>query len=93
MNPEEGLALIEKHKPDLILLDINLPGMNGYQIHAHLKSRADTQSIPVIGISADIEHKNNEQDAKSRFSHFVTKPINVAHFIRLVNQLLIKNDI
>ena len=68
-------AVLKKPKPDVILLDIMMPGMDGYEVCRHLKSKAITADIPVIFLTA----KNTEEDAKLGFDvggvDYITKPI------------------
>ena len=49
---ETGLEMARSHKPDLVLLDMQLPGMSGYEVAAALKAEADTRQIPVIAVTA-----------------------------------------
>ena len=53
---EEGLRLINEHKPDIILLDIEMPGKSGYQVCQEIKQNADTKDIPVMFLSSKEAH-------------------------------------
>lgn len=88
-----ALNLINKHHPDLIMLDINMPGLNRIEICNRLKNDPETRDIPVIFITAlDSEEQENEC-WQSLASDFVRKPFNhltLAH--RIHNHLLIKHQ-
>lgn len=88
---ELALKACQIMPPDLILLDINMPNMNGYMVCQELKSRAETQDIPVIFISA----LDGVVDKVEAFSHggadYITKPFEIQEVLaRVKNQLTIR---
>ncbi len=87
-NPELGLELASARHPELILLDINLPGMDGYQVLSVIRSLALLNNTPVIAISANATSRDIERGMKAGFDDYITKPIDVAHFLEVVNRLL-----
>lgn len=78
---EEGLVLIAQVKPDLIMMDINLPGMSGYEALEILK-RTDTRMAPVIAISADAMENDVNSGLAAGFELYITKPIDM-RFLQL----------
>jgi PAS domain S-box-containing protein len=86
--PLLGLELAVEHKPDLILLDINLPGMNGYEVLKQLKNSTVTSGIPVIAISANAMPKDIEKGREAGFDNYVTKPIDVMNLLNIVDASL-----
>jgi len=86
--PELGLALARSRRPDLILLDINLPGMDGYQLLAMLRAEPDTRDIPVIAISANAMPSDVERGRAAGFLDYLTKPIDIPGFLGLLDQCL-----
>lgn len=86
--PELGLELASARRPDLILLDINLPGMDGYQVLSVLKTMASVKNIPVIAISANAMPSDIERGMAAGFDDYITKPIDVTHFQEVVYRLL-----
>jgi PAS domain S-box-containing protein len=78
----EALRLAEECQPDVILMDIRMPIMDGYEATNHLKANKLTQKIPVIALTASIEWDN--ENKKSRFDGFLYKPINTDE---LLNEL------
>ncbi|MCK9394701.1 MAG: PAS domain S-box protein [Methylobacter sp.] len=86
--PELGLELISARHPDLILLDINLPGMDGYQVLSILRSLDSVKQTPVIAISANATPRDIERGMAAGFNDYITKPIDVMHFLEAVDRLL-----
>jgi PAS domain S-box-containing protein len=74
--------------PDLIILDINLPGMNGYDVLDVLKNDPETLGIPVIGLSANAMPYDVERGRKAGFFDYLTKPVDIHRLIAVFNELL-----
>ena len=87
-NAEEGIELAKKHLPQLILMDINMQGMNGYQALEILKNNADTSSIAVIAISADAMPHQIEEGLAKGFVDYLPKPFNINDLINKLEQRL-----
>ncbi len=83
-----GLALAHAHEPDVIVLDINLPGMNGFEILKRLKLDRRTAEIPVMALSAAALPNDVERGKAAGFTHYLTKPLDVQEFLGAVEQLL-----
>ncbi len=86
--PELGLELAKTRKPDLILLDINMPGMNGYELLKIFKADDRTKDIPVIALTANAMPKDAERSMKAGFSAYLTKPIHVPDFFGTIDRYL-----
>jgi PAS domain S-box-containing protein len=84
----DGLSAIRARRPDLILLDMQLPDISGLELLRHLKQDDDVASIPVIVVSADATPVHIEQALTSGAVHYVTKPLDVARFLRLIDAIL-----
>lgn len=74
--------------PDLIILDINLPGMDGYEVLGVLKNDPATRAIPVIGLSANAMPYDIERGRKADFFDYLTKPVDIHRLIDVFNELL-----
>jgi CheY-like chemotaxis protein len=83
--PYLGLDLAVKHDPSLILLDINLPGMDGFEVLKRLRTQS---RVPVFAISASAMPSDIEAGLAAGFDNYLTKPINVAELLRLVDEAL-----
>lgn len=86
--PELGLELVSARCPELILLDINLPGMDGYQVLSVLRSMTSSKKTPVIAISANATERDIEQGLAAGFDQYITKPIDVMRFLEIVERFL-----
>ncbi len=83
-----SLDLAREHHPDLILLDLDLPDMHGSRVLAALQAEAQTQSIPVVIISADATPHQIERLLAAGARAYLTKPLDVKHFLQLVDEVL-----
>ena len=74
---EEGVAMALKHSPNLILMDLNLPGIDGFQAYRQIKANPKTEFIPVVVVSADAMEKTVKRIHKMGFDGYVAKPVDV----------------
>ena len=72
-----GLELARAHRPDLILMDINLPGISGMEAIEYLQTYKETENIPVVAISADAMEVDITKAKRAGFNKYLTKPIDV----------------
>jgi protein-histidine pros-kinase len=75
---QEGIALAIEHRPDVILLDINLPGMNGYEVLTRLKEMPETRDIPVLALTAAALPGHVTNGIAAGFFRYLTKPFDAA---------------
>jgi PAS domain S-box-containing protein len=89
---EEALALMATQQPDLVLLDIMMPGMDGHQLAARIKSDPGTRNIPIIMISALDDRTARMMALRAGAEDFLTKPVDRAELsVRVQNLLRLKN--
>lgn len=86
--PMLGFELAVQHNPDLILLDINLPGMNGYEVLKLLRQQKQLHDTPVIAISANAMPKDIERGLDAGFNDYITKPIDISKLLSTVESTL-----
>ncbi|MDQ1315548.1 MAG: hypothetical protein QG662_1657, partial [Pseudomonadota bacterium] len=86
--PELGIELARSRSPELILLDINMPGMDGYQVLEVFKADPLLKNIPVIAITANAMQRDIERGRAAGFSDYLTKPLDVRHFNKAVSAML-----
>lgn len=91
-DPRMGLAMAEKHLPSIILLDINLPGMDGYAVLEELKKNSKLNKIPVVAVSANAMNSDIEKALSAGFNDYVTKPINISKLLDTINSQINKSD-
>ena len=77
---EEGIALAHERRPHLVLMDIQLPGMDGVSALRELRQDAATAAIPVVALTASVMKEDRERFDKAGFDGFITKPISVKEF-------------
>jgi PAS domain S-box-containing protein len=87
VSAEDGLEFIHQQRPDLILMDINLPGMSGIEATRILKNSDEFKDIAVIALTAAAMQENKDS-AKGLFTAYVTKPIDFAQLTQLVRPYL-----
>jgi PAS domain S-box-containing protein len=83
-----GLELARQHQPDLVLLDLHLPDMNGDQVLIWLRSEPRTADIPVVLISADAIGSEIERLKQLGARAYITKPFQVQHFLGVLDEIL-----
>jgi PAS domain S-box-containing protein len=83
-----GLDLARSHRPDLIILDINLPGLDGYELLKLLRSFDETRSIPVIALSANATPRDLERGRIAGFARYLIKPLDVPLFLDTIDAFL-----
>ena len=85
---EEALAMVARQPPDLILLDVMMPGMDGYQMAAGIKSNRATKNIPIIMITALDDRPSRMLGLRSGAEAYLTKPVDRAELCVRVRNLL-----
>jgi signal transduction histidine kinase/AmiR/NasT family two-component response regulator len=87
-----GVAMAKLYHPDLIILDINLPDLNGYVVMQKLKEEPETAAIPVLALSAGALPSEIKRGVAAGFFRYLTKPIDVARFFEAINAALSRAD-
>jgi len=88
--PFLGLELAKTQNPDLILIDINLPGMDGYELLNILRKQDNNRETPIIAISANAMPRDIEKAKQAGFDQYITKPINVELLLQTVTEQINK---
>ncbi len=83
---EEGIRLAQEAGPSLILMDLQLPGMNGIEALGRLRSDPRTEAIPVIAVTASAMTQDRQRIMAAGFDGYQTKPISVKEFLAAVRQ-------
>ncbi len=85
---EIGLELVRTHQPACVIMDINLPGMSGFEAVRRLHQWEETRDIPVIGLSAAALAKDIAEAKESGFYRYLTKPVKVDELLSVLEELL-----
>jgi CheY-like chemotaxis protein len=88
----EGFMLAEREAPDLILCDIQIPRLNGYELALRLKSHPRLCAIPLLAITACAMSSDRERILAAGFNAYIAKPINPETFIDEIKKFLPKTD-
>jgi PAS domain S-box-containing protein len=91
-HPIEGIELARTHRPDLILMDMHLPDMDGTAAFNELKSFQETSAIPVIALTAQAMQEDIDRAMNSGFKDYITKPFDVRDFLEKINGVLNEGD-
>ena len=87
-NGIEAFSLVKKHNPNLILRDIQLHGISGFDIIKRIKSEEDTKDIPIIAVTAFAMKDDKEKILKSGCEDYISKPVMIAPFMEVIKKFL-----
>jgi two-component system cell cycle response regulator DivK len=85
---EEGVRLAREQLPDLVLMDIQLPGISGIEALQQIRSDARTARIPVVALTASVTPTDRRAISAAGFEAFLSKPINLREFLDTVKRLV-----
>ena len=85
---EEGVRLAGEKLPDLVLMDIQLPGINVIEAFRRIRAEAATARIPIVALTASVTPTDRSEINAAGFDAFIGKPINIKEFLETVKRLL-----
>lgn len=85
---QSGLQKIKEEKPDLVLLDVMMPGLSGYEVCQKIKEDADLAGIPVVILTAKGQERDREQGLTMGASDYITKPFSPNRLLELVKNMI-----
>jgi two-component system cell cycle response regulator DivK len=85
---EDGIRLATERKPDLILMDIQLPGINGIETLRILRANPGTAAIPAVAVTASVMQQDRNQITEAGFDGYLGKPLNLKEFLDMVRSML-----
>lgn len=86
-NGEEAITMANRCSPDLILMDMSLPVMDGWEATRHLKSQDVTSNIPIIGLSAHARDVDIIRGLEAGCDAYETKPVDLSHLLETMDSL------
>jgi len=87
-SPAIGLARANEKRPDLIILDINMPGMNGFEVLARLRTEPWAQHKPIVALTANTTERDIQRGMEAGFNDYLVKPLDVPYFLALVDECI-----
>ena len=85
---EDGVRLAKERRPDLVLMDIQLPGINGIDALRQLRADPATARVPIVAFTASVTPTDRTQITQAGFDGFLSKPINLKEFLETVQRVL-----
>ena len=85
---QEGIKLISQENPDLMILDLMMPEMDGYQVCSVIKSDEQTRNLPILMLTALGSGKDFEKGLESGANWYITKPFESQHLLKRVRYLI-----
>ncbi|PWB78037.1 MAG: response regulator [Anaerolineales bacterium] len=90
-NAFEALEIIKSNKPNLILMDINMPEMDGYTLTARIKTTPGFERVPILAITANVMRGDKEKTLEAGCDGYIQKPIDFDELIREVEKFLARS--
>ena len=88
VNGEDGVRLALTHRPDMVLMDIQLPDINGVEAFTRIRAHGDTAGIPVVAFTASVTPMDRSRITDAGFNGFISKPVNLKEFLETVRRTL-----
>jgi len=88
VNGTDGVALALAHRPDLVLMDIQLPDINGVEAFGRIRAQPETAHIPVVAFTASVTPTDRNRITDAGFNGFISKPVNLKEFLETVRVAL-----
>jgi two-component system, cell cycle response regulator DivK len=83
---EQAMELAAEHQPNLVLMDIQLPDIDGVEALGRLRADVRTESIPVVALTAQAMHGDRERFLDVGFVAYISKPVNILEFVKTVRE-------
>lgn len=86
---QQAMVIIKSQPPDLILMDINLPGIDGYTLTSHLKSLPYLKKVPIVAMTSNVMQGDRERTFEAGCDGYIQKPIDVDNLSNQINHFLV----
>jgi two-component system cell cycle response regulator DivK len=86
-----AMLVLDDQRPDLILMDINLPEVDGYSLTTHLKLRPELKSIPIIALTANVMKGDRERSLEAGCDGYIQKPVNVDTLAEQIDSYILRS--
>jgi two-component system, cell cycle response regulator DivK len=88
VNGVDGVRLAKEHIPDLVLMDIQLPDINGIEAFNRIRAHGPSAGIPVVAFTASVTPLDRDRITGAGFNGFIGKPINLKEFVETVRRMV-----
>lgn len=88
-NAMQGLEIVQTQHPDLILVDINMPDMDGYTLTGRLKALPHLSDVPIVALTANVMRGDRERTLEAGCDGYIQKPIDVDNLSQQINRFLV----
>lgn len=89
-NAAEALSVLERTQPDLILMDINMPDMDGYTLTAMIKSLPGFKHVPILAVTANVMRGDKEKTLEAGCDGYIQKPLDIDQLTREIERFLLR---
>ena len=86
-----AMLVLDDQRPDLILMDINLPEVDGYSLTTHLKLRPELRSVPIIALTANVMKGDRERSLEAGCDGYIQKPVNVDTLAEQIESYILRS--
>jgi two-component system cell cycle response regulator DivK len=90
-NAFEALEVLKSSKPDLILMDINMPDMDGYTLTAKIKSMPGFAKVPILALTANVMRGDREKTLEAGCDGYIQKPLDIDQLIKEIERFLARS--
>jgi two-component system cell cycle response regulator DivK len=90
VNGLDALNILKKEQPDLILMDINMPDMDGYTLTAKIRATPGFERIPILALTANVMRGDKEKTLEAGCDGYIQKPLDIDQLIREVERFLLR---
>jgi two-component system cell cycle response regulator DivK len=91
VNATDALEVLKTEKPDLILMDINMPDMDGYTLTAKIKTTPGFESVPILALTANVMRGDKEKVLEAGCDGYIQKPIDFDEIVREVERFIARS--
>jgi two-component system, cell cycle response regulator DivK len=91
VNAAECLKVLENTKPDLILMDINMPDMDGYTLTAKIKTTPGFERIPILALTANVMRGDKEKTLEAGCDGYIQKPLDIDQLLKEIERFLARS--
>jgi two-component system cell cycle response regulator DivK len=91
VNAADALRVLETTKPDLILMDINMPDMDGYTLTSKIKTTPGFERVPILALTANVMRGDKEKTLEAGCDGYIQKPLDVDQLVREVERFLARS--